>query len=150
MANLDHDRHSDRQAVLKIAKLIFKGSVVDCLVRDQSEAGFRIELAASVPIPEEVVVRFSGGAAYHAVQRWSRGLEIGFTFVGRSSLGAVHQADAWGIYEQLRAGTLDKQFRRLRELRHFDDQELSRLATAAETALQDLEAALRALAQGEP
>lgn len=150
MGSSNHDRSSDRQAVLKTAKLIFKGSVVDCLLRDQSATGFRVELGAPVPIPDEVVVQFSGGAAYRAVQRWSRGLEMGFTLAGPASLGAVHRAEAWGIYEQVRGGTLDVPFRRLRELRHFDDQELNRLATTAETALQDLEAALRALGQGTP
>ncbi len=150
MGTSDHERHSDRQAVLKTAKLIFKGSVVDCLLRDQSETGFRVELSVPVPMPDEVVVQFSGGAAYRAVQRWSRGLEMGFTLAGSASLGDVHRAEAWGIYELLRGGTLDVPFRRLRELRHFDDQELNRLAVTAETALQNLEAALRALGRDTP
>ena len=147
MVSSDHDRHADRHAVLKTAKLIFKGSVVDCLLRDQSETGFRIELSAPMPIPEEVVVQLSGGAAYRASLKWSRGLELGFALIGTPSLGAVHRMQAWDAYEQLRGSNLDAPLRRLRELRHFDDPELARLASLAETALQDLEAALRTLGQ---
>lgn len=147
MTEPKHPRQSDRHAMLKTAKLIFSGSVVDCLVMDMSEEGFRVQLGGIMPIPEEVTIQFAGGASFRAIQRWIRGEEIGFAIAGAAQLGAVSRGQAWDVYEAIRGRGLDIPLTRLRELRYFDDPALTSVADAAHAAVAKLEAALRALAQ---
>lgn len=149
MSGVDHNRQYDRKGVLKRAKLIFHGSVVDCLVLNVSEGGFRVGLSATVEIPERVSVQFSGGATFSAVRRWARGMELGFTIEGPSQLGASERAQASDCYNSFRERGLDKPLARLRDLRCFDDPGLVRLAAEAEAALGRLEAALHLLVQGK-
>lgn len=148
MPEPDQNRQADRQGVLKRAKLIFQGSVVDCLVLNVSESGFRVQLSAVVPMPERIAVQFSGGATFSAVQRWARGTEVGFGIDGPAQLGTEERAQASELHDSFRARGFDEPLRRLRDLRCFDDPELARLAQEAEAAVQRLEAALGLLAHG--
>lgn len=139
-------RMSDRQAVLKTAKIVFRDCVLDCLVVDQSPSGARVRLAVSVPVPDRVTLHFPGGSAFEASRRWARGVEIGFEFVGSAGWRADARIEALHIYESMR----DRAFGpllRLKELNCFDDAGLRALAVETETALANLEAGLRSRAQ---
>ena len=61
---------------------------------DVSETGAKVRTASVVPIPRQVTLRFRGGAMFPAVRRWTRGMEIGFSFATAATLGEV-PADAW-------------------------------------------------------
>lgn len=148
MTDADQNRQSDRRAVLKTAKLVFGDSVVDCLVVDLSENGVRVRLSTVVPIPEQATVQFPGGTSYDAVRRWARGTEIGLEFTGGPQLGTSGRAHAWELYESIRDRGLDLPLRQLRDMRCFDDPELSRIADQAEAGLRELEGALRRRGRG--
>ena len=148
MANPDADkkRLAIREAVLKSAQIIFDHSVIDCLVLDVSEAGAKVRTAAVVLIPERVTLRFRGGTIFPAVRRWTRGMEIGFSFEATASLGEEEAELAWRIYESVRAATIEEPLRLLRDRGYFDDIALRAAAEEAEAGLRRLEAMLRARA----
>ena len=83
---VESKRLAIREGVLKSAQIIFGQSVVDCLVLDVSEAGARVRTASITPIPDQVTLRFRGGATFPAVRRWTRGMEIGFSLALTASL----------------------------------------------------------------
>ncbi len=136
-----------RQAVLKGAQIVYGQTVVDCLVLNVSDTGARVRTAAVIPIPDRVSLRFRGGAVFTATRRWTRGMEIGFSFDGASSLGEAPARVAWQIYEAVRASSLAEPMRLLRTEKFFDDAALRAMAEEAETALLRLEAALAARAR---
>jgi hypothetical protein len=150
MANPDADqkRLAIREAVLKGAQIIFGQSVVDCLVLDVSETGAKVRTASVVPVPEQVTLRFRGGAIFPAVRRWTRGMEIGFSLAETASLGDEPAELAWRIYECVRATTIEEPLRLLRDCGFFDDLALRAAAEEAEAGLRRLETMLRARAAG--
>ena len=80
-------RRRARSRVIKSAKILFGGSVIDCVVQDVSVGGAKVRTPTPVVVPEKVVLQFLGGAAFSATRRWSRGLQIGFDFEGFGGLG---------------------------------------------------------------
>jgi len=143
---LDTKRIAIREAVLKSAQIIFAQSVVDCLVLNVSETGAKVRTASVVPIPRQVTLRFRGGASFLAVRRWTRGPEIGFSLALTATLDDGPAELAWGIYEYVRATTIEEPLRLMREYRFFDDIALEAAAEAAEAGLRRLETMLRARA----
>ncbi len=101
-----------------------------------------------MPVPEEVTVQFAAGSSFKAIRRWSRGLEIGFEFAGAAHLGAASRVAAWEIYEELRSAPLEGTLSRLHTLNHFGDPALRTLVQATQAAIDQLEKAVRQLAQG--
>ncbi len=141
-----YPRSNTRQSVLKMAKLIFRETIIDCLVTDQSPSGARIRLATTMPLPDQLTIQFPGGSAFDAARRWSRGAEVGLEFIGNAKWGEEARGDALRIYEAMR----DQQYAPLRYLRdknHFDDPGLRAMATEAEEVINRLELELRARAQ---
>ncbi len=145
---IDEQRTTLRQAVLKGAQIIFGQTVIDCLVLNVSASGARVRTAAVIQIPEQVTLKFRGGAVFPATRRWARGMEIGFALAGTSSLEEAPARVAWRIYETIRGYTLDEALRVLRAHGFFDDVALRATAEEAETAIRRLEAALAARARG--
>jgi hypothetical protein len=138
----DDKRSSMRQFVLRGAKIVFNQSVIDCQVVSVSETGVRVRTGAIMPVPEKVTLWFSGGAAFSAVRRWTRGMEIGFSLEGTASLPQEAAQMAWRIYEMVRATTVEEPMRLLRAGRFFDDPSLQKVAEEAEAGLRRLETAL--------
>ena len=134
----DIPRAEPRQRVIKSAKLVFNGGVIDCVVLNISAKGARVLLPMPTPLPEQVALHLSGGVIYNAQRRWGVGEEVGFEFEGAPSLSAIAAARAMPFYEALRDISPDQILARLQVERWFDDPVVSDLA-------QDLGAAHAAL-----
>lgn len=134
----DNQRAEPRKRMLKSAKLVFNGGVMDCIVLDISAKGALVLLPAPMPLPEQVALHLSGGVIYHARRRWRRGQDVGFEFKDAPSLSAIAVARAFPFYEALRNISPDQILAELQAERWFDDPVLSDLA-------QDLGAAYAAL-----
>lgn len=141
-------RGADREAVLKMAKIEWGSSVVDCLVHEQSITGVRVNTSVPMNVPEHVMIHLRGGAVRAATQRWALGTAIGFEYVGNAKLDSVAANNALAILNDLRATGLGNIATRLAEQRCFDDAELGVMARAAQAAMQRLEAALQRRAEG--
>jgi hypothetical protein len=79
----DQQRARPRRRVLKGGKIVFhKGySVIDCLVRDLSEAGARLKLGDVVGVPAEFILRVAGAPDRACRVIWRSAEEIGVEFV---------------------------------------------------------------------
>ena len=134
----DPQRAEVRKRVLKGAKLVFNGGVIDCTVLNISAKGALVLLPMPMPLPEQVALHLSGGVIYRARRRWGRGQDVGFEFEDGPSLSAVAAARVLPFYEELRDISPNPILARLQAERWFDDPVLSDLA-------QDLGAAYAAL-----
>lgn len=139
----DNNRAGPRDRVLKNAKLVFNGAVVDCSVLDISAQGARILLRTPMAMPSVVAFHLRGGAIYQARRAWARGLEVGFEFSSDPTLDAVTAEMAWPVYESLRDLAPDKVIASLQAYRHFDDPALPALAQQLADAYAALATALR-------
>jgi hypothetical protein len=76
-------RHTARHKTMLSGKLVFNdmSSVLDCFVRDLSETGARIKLAAPVQLPPIFILRFNDGRYHRCRIRRRSGLEIGVEFM---------------------------------------------------------------------
>jgi hypothetical protein len=80
-------RSTPRQRVLKAAKIITmdNSSVIDCAVRNMSDAGAQLVIEKSVKMPEEFQFFLANGDTVRdAVLAWHRGDRIGVKFTGES------------------------------------------------------------------
>jgi hypothetical protein len=139
----DNQRVEPRKRVLKGAKLVFNGGVIDCTVLDISAKGALVLLPAPMPLPEQVALHLSGGVIYNARRRWGRGQDVGFEFEEGPSLSAVAAARALPFYEALRDISPDQILAKLQAERWFDDPVLSDLAQELGATHAALVAALR-------
>ncbi len=141
-------RRAPRASMLKRAQILAGEAVYDCVVLDGSAGGARIQLETPTALPETVKIRFVGGVAAPAIQRWRNGAQSGLELLeeGRQ-LSRLQAQQAWTAYEALRDGQLDRAVRLLRQDHFFDDEALREAAEAAEAARNRLEAALRLRAQ---
>lgn len=73
-----------RRRTLKKGRVVLSDTtVMDCLVRDLSEAGARLEFAAAVGLPEKFRLLVVGSNLLHpAALSWQRGLSAGVRFTG--------------------------------------------------------------------
>ncbi len=72
-----------RQRVLKGGKIIFAdgNSVVDCVIRNLSAAGARLEVPTTVGLPQEfTLVDSHSGRSYVVKVAWRRGETMGVEF----------------------------------------------------------------------
>jgi hypothetical protein len=86
------DRRAERrQMVLKEGKVMLSDWVsVDCVVRDISPGGARLEFQAPVSLPSEFRLRIvSADLTIPATAAWQRRLEAGISFTGVGTVGAV-------------------------------------------------------------
>ena len=79
-----HERiNSMRSKVLKGAKIILgTSSVIDCVVRNVTNTGARVELANTVELPEDLGLTFDGGRSIRPCKVvWRTVTETGIQFV---------------------------------------------------------------------
>ena len=83
---MDSRRNEHRRRALKQAKvLLSEWTVLDCLVRDLSDEGARLEFASPVELPESFRVQFMSDNSRRPVEvMWRRGQSVGVRFVGPS------------------------------------------------------------------
>ncbi len=77
------DRIVRRRRVLKSAKIVFPGGdvVVDCVIRDLSAAGARLEVPATIGVPQEfTLIDTHANRHYMAKTAWRRGTSMGVEF----------------------------------------------------------------------
>jgi len=79
---MNEHRSSHRRQTLKAAKLLLSGStLLDCLVRDISETGARLEFPGPSPLPPEFRLRVvADRTEAPAALAWQRGLAAGVHF----------------------------------------------------------------------
>lgn len=132
---LDSRRREVRTSVIKRGKICFGPSLLDCIVLDVSPGGARVRMDVMVPLPETVILRFSGGSAFVSRIQWARGHEVGLGFersapmVDESSSSVARSA-----FQALPTDSLDATMRLLRGARFFDDPTLAHAAREAEDA----------------
>jgi len=140
----DSRRRETRTMVIKSAKIAFGQSSFDCVVLDVSPGGARFRTHVVVPIPEIVILRFSGGSAYVARVQWARGMEFGLAFESAAPLANDHAASvALSALSALPVDDLEIPIRLLRDARFFDDPVLARAAEEAEGAYARFKVALK-------
>jgi hypothetical protein len=67
------------------------GTAVDCVVRDISETGARLQFAKPQKISEVVDLHIPiKGQSFHAKVRWEDGSEIGIAFHATSTMGTAN------------------------------------------------------------
>jgi hypothetical protein len=76
-------RHTARHKTMISGKLVFNdmASAIDCIVRDLSETGARIKLAAPVQLPPVFILRFNDGHYHRCKVRRRTALEFGVEFL---------------------------------------------------------------------
>ncbi len=81
---MDHDRSSHRRRTLKTGKVVLSDStVLDCLIRDMSESGARLEFGGPVELPREFrLFVAAANCVFPAELAWQRGLAAGVRFSG--------------------------------------------------------------------
>jgi hypothetical protein len=78
-------RNSTRSRVLKGAKIILgASSVIDCVVRNVTNSGARVQIANTVELPEDLGLTFDGGRSIRDCRVvWRTVTETGVKFVRR-------------------------------------------------------------------
>lgn len=79
---MDDHRNTGRRRKLQGAKAILtKSTIVDCVIRDLSETGARLEFSGPTKLPPEFRLRVTMSGAEAPVElMWQRGLSAGVRF----------------------------------------------------------------------
>jgi hypothetical protein len=82
-AYMQERRRSSRSHVLKGAKIVLgTSSVIDCVVRNVTNAGARIQIANTVELPEGLGLSFDGGFSIRPCRiAWRTVTETGVEFI---------------------------------------------------------------------
>lgn len=79
-------RATTREPLNARGVLVAPGVEMICLIRDQSEGGFRLRLDRALSLPRQVVlVDIAAGTACEAEVAWSKGVEAGLRCTGRAA-----------------------------------------------------------------
>jgi hypothetical protein len=81
---LSERRLSPRTRFISVAKLIygdFNKIVVDCVIRDISEGGVRVETGIMMPVPEVMRLQVGGRSERNVRRCWALGHAIGLEFL---------------------------------------------------------------------
>jgi hypothetical protein len=143
-------RHNVREAVLRTAQIVCRGSIIDCILINISSKGARVRTAAMVQLPDRVTLRVRGGAVFPSVRRWARGLEVGLAFVELPSISEQHAHEIRTIYASFLGEGIKEALQRLRGVDFFGDLSLKEIAEHAEQAHASLGAALKARTAANP
>jgi len=83
----NNNRSNTRQRIFKGASLSFNKdqSVMDCVVRDISDSGAKLEFGSYFDCPRLVRLRISDGSAYDCEVRWFANMTMGVSFLTRVS-----------------------------------------------------------------
>lgn len=136
-------RQAERANVLKRAKLVFGGAVLDCTVLDLSASGARLLMGTPARLSGDFAVHMPGGIVHAARLSWSRGREIGLEFIGEPKLAVAAASLASASVQALRGIAPDRVLEGLRGHRHFDDPVLADAAHALADAYAALLSALQ-------
>lgn len=76
-------RTAPRMRALKGAKIIFenRASTMDCTVRNISDTGVKIALAAPTVLPDQFFLRLEDGREFRCIVRWRKMAEFGVEFL---------------------------------------------------------------------
>ena len=76
-------RRSGRSRVLKGAKIVFgKTSLMDCIVRNVTNSGARLQIANTVELPEDLGLTLDGGYSIRSCRIvWRTVTETGVEFI---------------------------------------------------------------------
>ncbi len=78
MTELQELRASQRQRIIRGGKVILsKSTLLDCVIRDLSSGGARLEFAGPTSLPSEFKLRIREEAAKPVELAWQRGLRAG-------------------------------------------------------------------------
>jgi hypothetical protein len=80
---MENNRFLPRAKMIKEGKAILSSStLIDCIVRDLSKTGARLQFSGPTPLPQFFKLRIeTGGADAQVVERmWQRGLSAGVRF----------------------------------------------------------------------
>jgi len=80
----DNERRArPRRRVLKAAKIIFNDqkSVIDCVVRNETENGARLKVGGTTGIPDEFSLKIMEAPARRCRTIWRSAYELGVAFV---------------------------------------------------------------------
>ena len=90
---MDDKRKTPRRRVLKEGKIVFADGlrVIDCTIRDMSEAGARLLIANTLGLPDTFqLYEKSSGLLYPASIAWRQSNAIGVHFKGPAT--SIHDA----------------------------------------------------------
>jgi hypothetical protein len=81
---MEENRRSIRRRTLKEGKVVLSDwSVIDCLIRDMSEGGARLEFGGPTELPHEFrLLIVSTNTIIPAALAWHRGQAVGVRFTG--------------------------------------------------------------------
>ena len=79
---MQHERISARRRTLKGGKVILsKSTLIDCMIKDLSETGARLEFSGATSLPSEFKLQFTtSGEEKLVTLTWQRGLSAGVHF----------------------------------------------------------------------
>lgn len=79
---MEEHRNSSRRRTVKEGKVVLsKSTLIDCLIRDLSERGARLEFAGPTVLPPEFKLRIvASGVEAQVELTWQRGLSAGVKF----------------------------------------------------------------------
>ena len=82
-ADVAQRRQTARHKTMISGKLVFNdmASMIDCIVRDLSDTGARIKLAAPAQLPPVFILRFNDGHHHRCKVRRRSALELGVEFL---------------------------------------------------------------------
>ena len=82
MPEMEEHRASARRPTIKGAKAILSlSTLMDCVIRDQSDGGARLEFEGPIPLPPVFKLRVVSVPAQAIVERaWQRGFSAGVRF----------------------------------------------------------------------
>jgi hypothetical protein len=94
-----NDRLLKRVSTLKNAKIVYNNGhcVVECVVKNLSQSGARIELPSVIDLPKDVTLMINGGPKHVCEVAWSKNDYIGVRFVDPQEI--VKPANVTGTTE---------------------------------------------------
>ncbi len=145
-------RANPRRRMYKSAKLIFNDnqSVVDCVLRDISASGARVQVKGWFECPEQVVLKLSDGLSHSSDLVWSRNNQLGLRFHGQAELELVGKvASVQRVLDMAKALPVDDLLRALASYHHFADDDVKSAGEGFVDAHRRMIDALRAVLNSE-
>ena len=145
-------RRSKRRRQYKAAKLIFNDnqSVIDCILRDISGTGARVQLESWFDCPEQVLLRLSDGLAFLSDVVWSRDNQLGLHFREQVRVELLGKLTAvQGVLDMAHAMQVEILVRCLVGHQQFEDDDVRTAGEELSQAHERMIGALRAVLSRE-
>ncbi len=145
-------RGSRRRRQYKAAKLILNDnqSVVDCILRDISGTGARVQLEDWFDCPKRILLKLSNGLAFASDVVWSRGNQLGLHFREQVKVELLGQLTAvQGMLDMAQALPVELLRRCVAAHHHFDDDDVTAAGESLAEAHDRMIDALRAVLHRE-